>query len=88
MLAWAAGRDLAVAVVGLGSNLLAADAGFDGLVVRLAGDLARIERDGDRVVCGGGAALAAVVRADTGAGRWPGSSSAARSRARSGVRCA
>ena len=62
VLAWAADGDLAVAVVGLGSNLLAADAGFDGLVVRLAGDLARIERDGDRLVCGGGAALAAVVR--------------------------
>ena len=49
-------------MVGLGSNLLAADAGYDGLVLRLAGDLARVERDGECIVCGGGAALAVVVR--------------------------
>ena len=36
-LAWAAERDLPVATVGLGSNLLAADAGVDALVLRLAG---------------------------------------------------
>ena len=38
---------LEIAVVGLGSNLLVADEGYDGLVLRLAGELARIERDGD-----------------------------------------
>jgi UDP-N-acetylenolpyruvoylglucosamine reductase len=62
VLRWAGEERLPVAAVGLGSNLLAADTGFDGLVVRLAGDLARVERDGERIVCGGGAALAVVVR--------------------------
>jgi UDP-N-acetylmuramate dehydrogenase len=38
------------------------------VVVRLAGALARIERDGERVVCGGGASLAAVVKRATGWG--------------------
>ena len=62
ILGWASEQGLPLAVVGLGSNLLVADAGYDGLVLRLAGDLARVERDGERVVCGGGAALAVVVR--------------------------
>ena len=53
---------LRVAVVGLGSNLLVADTGFDGLVVRLDGSLATIELDGEHIICGGGASLAAVVR--------------------------
>ena len=36
-----------VAVVGLGSNLLVADEGFDGLVLKLAGTLA-YAKTGDR----------------------------------------
>src|SRR5207302_3178237 len=48
--------------------LLAADAGFDGLVIRLAGDLAVIERRGEVIHCGGGASLAAVVKRATGWG--------------------
>jgi UDP-N-acetylenolpyruvoylglucosamine reductase len=59
---------LRVAVVGLGSNLLVADAGFEGLVVRLDGALATIELDGEHAICGGGASLAAVVRRATDAG--------------------
>jgi UDP-N-acetylenolpyruvoylglucosamine reductase len=65
LLAWRAERGLAMAVVGLGSNLLASDDGFDGLVVRLAGGLAEIERDDDAIRCGGGASLAAVVKRAT-----------------------
>ena len=42
-LAWAGERGLPVYAVGLGSNLLVADAGVDGLVVRLAGELAAVE---------------------------------------------
>ncbi len=42
-LAWAQSEGLPVAVVGLGSNLLVADDGFPGLVVKLAGELARAE---------------------------------------------
>jgi UDP-N-acetylenolpyruvoylglucosamine reductase len=65
VLRWADAEALDVAVVGLGSNLLVADEGYDGVVVRLAGDLARIERHGDRIVCGGGASLAAIVKRAT-----------------------
>jgi UDP-N-acetylmuramate dehydrogenase len=68
VLGWAGSEGLDTAVVGLGSNLLVADAGYDGLVIRLAGGLARIDRDGDRVVCGGGASLAAIVKRATGWG--------------------
>ena len=68
LLAWRREEGLDMTVIGLGSNLLAADAGFDGLVVRLAGELAAIERREDVVHCGGGASLAAVVKRATGWG--------------------
>jgi UDP-N-acetylmuramate dehydrogenase len=68
VLRWADADELDMAVVGLGSNLLVADEGYDGVVLRLAGELARIERDGERIVCGGGASLAAVVKRATGWG--------------------
>ena len=68
VLRWADAEALDVAVVGLGSNLLVADEGYDGAVLRLAGELARIERDGERIVCGGGASLAAIVKRATGWG--------------------
>jgi UDP-N-acetylmuramate dehydrogenase len=61
LLAWAHGRGLAVAVVGSGSNLLVADAGVPGLVLKLDRELARIEPDGTRIRCGGGARLPAVA---------------------------
>lgn len=57
VLAWADAEGLDVGVVGSGSNLLVADDGFRGLVIKLDGELARIERDGDRLLCGGGARL-------------------------------
>jgi UDP-N-acetylmuramate dehydrogenase len=57
LLAWAESGRIAVEVVGSGSNLLVADAGVPGLVIKLAGKLAEIERDGTRVVCGGGVRL-------------------------------
>ena len=57
LLAWAGEEDLKVGVVGSGSNLLVADAGFRGLVLKLDGALASIERDRDRLLCGGGARL-------------------------------
>ena len=44
-------------MVGSGSNLLIADAGFRGLVIKLDGSLATIEQDGERLLCGGGARL-------------------------------
>ena len=60
-LAWAAGHNLPVATVGLGSNLLAADEGVDALVLRLAGDLASVRVDGELLVAGGGATNAVCL---------------------------
>jgi UDP-N-acetylenolpyruvoylglucosamine reductase len=57
LLAWAARRDIPVGVVGSGSNLLVSDDGYRGLVLKLDGGLATIEREGERVLCGGGARL-------------------------------
>jgi UDP-N-acetylenolpyruvoylglucosamine reductase len=60
LLAWAADQGLEVGVVGSGSNLLIADDGVRGLVIKLDDELARIELDGTRINCGGGARLPAV----------------------------
>jgi len=54
VLRWADEEGLPIGVIGSGSNLLVADDGFHGLALKLNGELAEIERDGDRVVCGGG----------------------------------
>ena len=67
-LAWAAERELPVATVGLGSNLLVADEGFDGLVLKLAGELATAEVEGERLVAGGGAANAVCLHRARAAG--------------------
>jgi UDP-N-acetylenolpyruvoylglucosamine reductase len=50
-----------VAVVGLGSNLLVADDGVDGLVLRLHGELAAIETSDLGLRAGGGAANAVAL---------------------------
>jgi UDP-N-acetylmuramate dehydrogenase len=60
VLAWAAERGAEVGVVGSGSNLLIADEGVRGLVVKLDQELAQITVDGTRIDCGGGARLPAV----------------------------
>jgi UDP-N-acetylenolpyruvoylglucosamine reductase len=57
LLRWAGAEGLAVGLIGSGSNLLVADDGFHGLAIKLDGDLATIERDGERILCGGGARL-------------------------------
>jgi UDP-N-acetylenolpyruvoylglucosamine reductase len=57
LLAWADREDVAVGVVGSGSNLLVGDDGYRGLVLKLGGSLAAIEQHGERLVCGGGARL-------------------------------
>jgi len=67
-LTWAAERDLAVATVGLGSNLLAADDGVDALVLRLAGELAAVRVEGELLRAGGGAANAVCLHQARGAG--------------------
>ncbi len=60
ILAWAAEEGIEVGVVGSGSNLLIADAGVRGLVLKLDQELSQITVDGARIDCGGGARLPAV----------------------------
>src|ERR1700761_7952351 len=60
VLAWAAEHDHEVGVVGSGSNLLVADDGVRGLVLKLDQELSQITVDGTRIDCGGGARLPAV----------------------------
>jgi UDP-N-acetylenolpyruvoylglucosamine reductase len=67
-LAWAAERELPVAVVGLGSNLLAADEGVDALVLKLAGDLTSVRVEGELLVAGGGATNAVCLHQARAAG--------------------
>jgi UDP-N-acetylmuramate dehydrogenase len=68
LLAWAEGEGIPVGVVGSGSNLLVADDGFRGLVLKLDDDLAAIERDGDRLYCGGGTRLPSAAAKAAGWG--------------------
>ncbi|HEX6425135.1 MAG TPA: UDP-N-acetylmuramate dehydrogenase [Acidimicrobiales bacterium] len=55
-------------VVGNGSNMLVADAGFDGLAVVLGEAFAEVEIDGERVRAGGAALLPVVARKSVRAG--------------------
>lgn len=61
-LAWACDQGVPVAVVGRGSNLLVADEGFRGLVLRLVGRLTAISVRGTDLWCGGGASLPRAVQ--------------------------
>jgi UDP-N-acetylenolpyruvoylglucosamine reductase len=60
LLSWAASESVEVGVVGSGSNLLVADDGVRGLVLKLDKELSKIEQHGTRMLCGGGARLPAV----------------------------
>jgi UDP-N-acetylmuramate dehydrogenase len=60
LVAWARAEEVQVGVVGSGSNLLIADAGVRGLVLKLDRELSEIELDGTRIRCGAGARLPAV----------------------------
>jgi len=68
LLGWADGQRLEVNVVGSGSNLLVADEGVCGLVLKLDRELARIAVEGRRMLCGGGARLPAVASSAARAG--------------------
>jgi UDP-N-acetylmuramate dehydrogenase len=61
LLAWASERSVEVSVLGSGSNVLIADEGVRGLVLKLDGGLARVTREGSRMVCGAAARLPAVA---------------------------
>ena len=61
LLAWAQENDLPAAPIGLGSNLLVADDGVDGLVLKLDGVLAAATTEDGRLIAGGGAPLAVCL---------------------------
>jgi UDP-N-acetylenolpyruvoylglucosamine reductase len=61
LLAWAAATGVPVSVVGSGSNLLVADRGVPGLVLKLDRELAGIVVEGAGMLCGAGARLPAVA---------------------------
>jgi len=67
-LAAAAADGLPLALLGMGSNILVADDGFPGYVLRLEGDFLKVTVDGERVAAGGGAALGGVCAAAARAG--------------------
>jgi UDP-N-acetylenolpyruvoylglucosamine reductase len=68
ILAWAGEDGLALGPVGSGSNLLVADEGFRGLALKLDGDLAAVEREDERLLCGGGARLPSAAAKAAGWG--------------------
>ena len=68
ILRWAATAEVAVGVVGSGSNLLVADGGFHGIAIKLDGELASIEREGETLLCGGGARLPSAAAKAAGWG--------------------
>lgn len=54
-------HELPLLVLGNGSNLLVSERGFDGVVLRLKGELSRVEPDGDMLLAGGGALLSSAA---------------------------
>ena len=68
LLAWAEAEGHPVEVVGSGSNLLVADEGVRGLVLKLAGELTEFDRQGTRLVCGGGVRLPSAAAKAAGWG--------------------
>ena len=67
-LGYARSHQLAVAVIGLGSNLLVADEGFEGLALKLVGELAQAKATGELLVAGGGAPNAVSLHRARAAG--------------------
>lgn len=59
--AWAAERAIEVGVAGSGSNLLIADTGVRGVVLKLDHELSQITVQSTRIECGGGARLPGVL---------------------------
>jgi UDP-N-acetylenolpyruvoylglucosamine reductase len=67
-LRYAEEEGLAVVAIGLGSNLLAADEGVEALVLRLEGELAAVEIEGEFLQAGGGATNAVCLHRARDAG--------------------
>lgn len=68
VLAAASADEHPLAILGMGSNVLVADEGFPGYVVRLEGEFLKVTIDDERVTAGGGAALGGVCAAAARAG--------------------
>jgi len=69
VLSVAAGHAIEWFILGHGSNLLVGDSGWDGLVIRLIGELKECKvRDDDRLECGAGASLTRVASVAAAAG--------------------
>lgn len=68
LLAWAGEEGIAIGTIGSGSNLLVADDGFLGLALKLDGELASVSREGERLLCGGGARLPSAAAKAAGWG--------------------
>lgn len=62
-------RDVAVLVVGRGSNLLVADEGLVGVAIMLTGEFEAMRVTPDGIVAGGGVALGVLARRTAAAGR-------------------
>jgi UDP-N-acetylmuramate dehydrogenase len=60
LLAAATRQELPLALLGMGSNILIADGGYPGLVLRLEGEFLQVAIEGERLTAGGGAALGGV----------------------------
>jgi UDP-N-acetylenolpyruvoylglucosamine reductase len=67
-LRWAKGNGIAVETIGLGSNLLVHDDGVYALVLKLAGELASADVEGEFLVAGGGATNAVSLHRARAAG--------------------
>jgi UDP-N-acetylenolpyruvoylglucosamine reductase len=61
-------QGLLVAALGLGSNLLVADDGFEGLALKLGGELAQVDVQGELLVAGGGVPNAVALHRARAAG--------------------
>ena len=68
LLGWAEEEGVPVETIGLGSNLLVHDDGVEALVLKLAGELATAQVEGDLLVAGGGATNAVCLHRARAAG--------------------
>jgi UDP-N-acetylenolpyruvoylglucosamine reductase len=68
ILAAASEEDRPLAILGMGSNILVADEGYPGYVLRLEGDFLKVQIEDERLTAGGGAALGGVCAAAARAG--------------------
>ncbi len=67
-LGFARGQGLHVAAIGLGSNLLVADDGFEGMALKLGGELLQVDVEGELLIAGGGAPNAVALHRARAAG--------------------